>query len=291
MLGRLWRRPRLRPGAVGEIISLPQARVRVFDSGGGSGSGRGAYVVAPDPPNVIEHCLPLLRRLSQGQRVVAFELPGFGYSQPRPRFRFDVASHSEVMYQLFERLGLYETVLDMSCLGGYVGLDFASRHPERVRHLVLQQTPALADAQRWARCADLAGLIRTPWMGQCFICALRRRVVRHWYGAALPARHDDALRQAFTAPALDALDAGGLFMLADAYQALLAQAQPGAVPPQPVTALWGAADPSHAGTPPRSLLHDVPHARWVAFHDCGHFPGLESPERYHAWLACASVNV
>jgi hypothetical protein len=51
----LWRRPRLPAHAVGHIIDLPHTQIRVFDSG--NGSGRGAYVVVPDPPNVIEHCV------------------------------------------------------------------------------------------------------------------------------------------------------------------------------------------------------------------------------------------
>lgn len=285
----LWRRPRLPAHAVGHIIDLPHTQIRVFDSG--NGSGRGAYVVVPDPPNVIEHCLPLIRRVAAGQRVVAFELPGFGYSRPRPGFRFGLASQSATLHQLFDRLGLTETVLDMSCLGAYVGLDFAARHPERVRHLILQQAPALADAQRWARRADLHGLIRTPWVGQCFMCAFRRQATRHWYGAALPAGHDEALHQAFTTPALHAVDAGGLFLLADAYQALLAHPAGASAPPQPVTALWGGADRTHAHTPPKSLLHDVPAARWVAFDDCGHFPGLEAPARFDTLLRAASVRI
>lgn len=284
----LWRRRRLPPDAVGELIDLPTTQLRVVDSGG---DGRGAYVVVPDPPNVIEHCLPLLRRVSAGQRVVALELPGFGFSRPRPGFRFDIASQSAVLHQVYDRLGLTQTVLDMSCLGAYVGLDFAARHPERVRHLLVQQVPSLLDAQRWARRADLHGLIRTPWIGQCFMCAFRRQAARHWYGAALPRPHAAALRHAYTAPALAALDAGGLFLLADAYQALLAHPAGASAPRQPVTALWGGADRTHAGTPPQSLLRDVPDARWVEFEGCGHFPGLESPERYDDLLREASVKV
>ncbi|WP_273222049.1 alpha/beta hydrolase [Pseudomonas sp.] len=278
----LWPRPRLPAHALGEIIDLGQAALRVFDNH--RGSGQGAYVVVPDPPNVIEHCLPLIQRLSAKQRVIAFELPGFGYSRPRRGFRFDTANQSALINILFERLNLSETVLDMSCLGAYIALDFAVRYPARVRHLLIQQAPSLADAQRWARGADFHGVIRTPWLGQCFMCLLRRRVTRHCYGSALPPQHSFTLQTAYESLALDALAHGGQFLLADAYQSLLAQETEAAIPSQPVTIIWGAADGSHICTPPRSLLKGLPAARFFEFDDCGHFPGLEAPARYDSVL-------
>lgn len=44
--------------------------------------------------------------------------------------------------------------------------------------------------------------------------------------------------------------------------------------------LWGAADSSHIQTDKKSFLAYVPHARWIEFEHCGHFPDLENQEEY-----------
>lgn len=103
---------------------------------------------------------------------------------------------------------------------------------------------------------------------------------RHGYESVLPVQRSTALQNADESPALDALTHGGLFLLADAYQSLLAQDTEASIPSQPVTAQWGTADGSHACTPPRSLLKGVPAARFIEFADCrlptaGIFQGSE----------------
>lgn len=268
----------------GEFIRVGNAEIRVLVSSD-PGAGLQTLVVVPDPPNVIEHLLPLIAEFSKHVRVVAFELPGFGYSYPDAGFKFDISSQTTTFEALFRYLNINNAVLDISCLGAYVGINFAHAYPERVHRLMLQQVPNFKEAQIWAQRADLWGLIRTPWIGQLFMRYLHKVVANHWYHSALPATHDEEKYQYFARPAIDALTHGGCFCLADAYQTLLAKSQftlP--VLKQEISIIWGGADKTHALTSRASLLKDLPKACFHEFSNCGHFPSLEAPELYYPFL-------
>jgi pimeloyl-ACP methyl ester carboxylesterase len=285
--GRRRKLQRMRAELPGDFISTAQADIRVLDVRR-LGASAQTLVIVPDPPNVIEHCMPMIDAFSPHVRVVAFELPGFGHSYPNASYRDDIAGQALAFEVLFERLGIRNAVLDMSCLGAYVGLMFARARPERVRHLMLQQVPAFREAQAWARRADLHGIIRTPWLGQLFMRGMARTVTNHWYHSALPPGHDETQHAHYAEPAFRALARGGCFCLGDAYQSLLAEPLLPAGPlMQGATVVWGAADRTHANTSHASLLQDLPGADFIEFPLCGHFPSLEMPERYYPLLQSA----
>ncbi len=64
------------------FVETSAGRVRVHDSG----STKPCVVMAPDGPNTIEHYARLIELLSPALRVVCFDMPGFGYSIPAPRY-------------------------------------------------------------------------------------------------------------------------------------------------------------------------------------------------------------
>jgi len=289
--GRRQRMQRRMAEIGGEFVRVPGAELRVQDIRR-PGASANTLVLVPDPPNLIEHYQPLIDAFAPHLRVVCFELPGFGHSYTEPGFRFDIPGQALALDALFQQLDIREAVLDMSCLGAYIGLALAQARPYRVRHLMLQQVPAFAEAQAWARRADVGGLIRTPWVGQALMRAMYRKVAHHWYHAALPSGHDDATHAHYAQPTLDALQGGACFCLADAYQSLLRQPllQWNGLHAK-TTAVWGGADATHAFTSPQSLRRDLPETAFVEFADCGHFPALEAPERYYPLLhaACAPM--
>jgi len=49
---------------------------------------------------------------------------------------------------------------------------------------------------------------------------------------------------------------------------------------QETIVLWGGADRTHELSDAKSILQEVPHARWIQFPKCGHFPDLENPDAY-----------
>jgi pimeloyl-ACP methyl ester carboxylesterase len=256
-------------------VELDQASIRLRDTGSGSRT----FVVVPDPPNTIEHYDDLIERLRPHGRVVCFEVPGFGLSLPRSiSFGFGATDYVAVIASLIDRLDLRDVTLVMSCIGGYVALIVARERPDRISRVVLSQTPAHRDMLRWARRFDRLGLLGVPVVGQALIWAIQERATRFWYPNALPAGADAA---PFLAPALAAQARGGPYALASGIQAMR-RLDPSLLRgvTQPVTIAWGHADRTHAKSDPRSLLDVVPHARFVSFDRCGHFPDLEDAPRF-----------
>src|SRR6185436_1210592 len=96
------------------------------------GDGSEVVVVAPDPPNTIEHYDDFIARLAPYRRVVCFEPAGFGLSYPRRGFSFTLEDHADVIAGLLDRLALRRATLVMSCFAAYVALAVARRRPERV---------------------------------------------------------------------------------------------------------------------------------------------------------------
>jgi pimeloyl-ACP methyl ester carboxylesterase len=139
-------------------------------------SGRQAHVVEAGAggPLVMMHpggtssllFLPLIERLT-GLRVIAVDRPGFGLSDPidvtRDTFRSDVVTW---MSQVLDALGIQETALLGSSMGGTWSLWYALEHPERVRRLVLAGAVPMAPGARLpASLRLLFGLMITPGVG------------------------------------------------------------------------------------------------------------------------------
>ncbi|HEX8111148.1 MAG TPA: alpha/beta hydrolase [Kofleriaceae bacterium] len=258
-------------------IELEHATVRLRIAG----DGAHPIVIVPDPPNTLEHYDELIDLLLArgGVRVICFEVPGFGLSFPRSlTFSFSAAEYTDVIVELIDRLALRDVTLVISCIGGYVGLMAARLRPDLIGRLVLCQTPAVHHMIAWARRFDKLGLLGLPLVGQAIMWLLKDPATRFWYSAALPIGADVARYQA---PALAAQRIGGPYALASGIQAMRRlDVRELAGVTQPVTLAWGHGDRTHARTDPRSLLAVVPHARFVSFERCGHFPDLEDPQRF-----------
>ena len=100
-----------------------------------------------------------LEALADGHRCVAWDMPGYGASEPLAELSLEAAADAAA--RLIDELGGQAHVVGLS-MGGMVGLQIALRHPGRVRSLALVDTsPAFGldgtdpDAWRAARLAPL----------------------------------------------------------------------------------------------------------------------------------------
>ncbi len=95
----------------------------------------------PTSSHMFRH---LMEHLSGKYRVVAPDYPGFGLSScPSPQaFDYTFDHLAEVMEQFVEGLGLTRYSLYVQDYGGPVGFRLASRRPERVRALLIQNANA-----------------------------------------------------------------------------------------------------------------------------------------------------
>ncbi|TXH06435.1 MAG: alpha/beta hydrolase [Nevskiaceae bacterium] len=240
--------------------------------------GRGPVVLmVPDGPNVIEHHRPVMEALAPHARVICFDMPGFGFSRPLRGYDHGLQAGAETILAVMDALDIREAALHFSCANGFYALAAARLAPQRIRRLLLCQTPSLDSMDAWVQ-RVVPWPVRTPLLGQTLMRATRRRVAHGWYAAALP---DREARAPFRKLADEALAQGGCFCLAGVVQGLSrAQTRELEGVRQPVTLLWGDADTSHRHTRAESLHSLVPQARIEHFAGCGHFPDLERPQRY-----------
>lgn len=75
--------------------------------------------------------------LARKHRVIAFDQPGFGFTERRPGETYDVADWTAHVLGVLDTLGLDRVSLVGNSMGGGIALHVAAEHPERVNRLVL----------------------------------------------------------------------------------------------------------------------------------------------------------
>ena len=114
----------------------PDHRMHYIDEG----EGEPIVFVHGNPAWSFEFRHPV-RELRSEFRCVALDHIGFGLSSRSAR-REDhrPRSHAQRLAALLDHLDLRDITLFMNDWGGPIGLDFARRHPERVKRLVIANT-------------------------------------------------------------------------------------------------------------------------------------------------------
>lgn len=77
------------------------------------------------------------QELAKTHRVVRFDLPGSGLSDPDPTGDYRDARSMEILLALLDRLGIAKAHVVGHSIGGRISWTFAARHPQRVDRLVL----------------------------------------------------------------------------------------------------------------------------------------------------------
>ena len=130
--------------------------------------------VGHGPPIVLLHGNPLSSRvwrnvvpvLADRHRCVAPDLIGMGDSG-KPDLAYRFADHARYLEAFLAALDLREVILVGYDWGGVLAMDWASRHPDRVRGLVLFETflRPLHWSEWTPRGAELFRALRTPGVG------------------------------------------------------------------------------------------------------------------------------
>lgn len=259
------------------LLHTTHGTLRVLDTGAHRDKHAPVILMVPDGPNVIEHHLAVIEKLTPHARVICFDMPGFGYSRPPFSYAHTAQQGAETVLAVMDALGVREASLFFSCANGYYAIRAAKLAPHCIRRLLLCQTPGLQAMHAWTQ-RNVPAAIRTPMVGQILMRGARRKFAHTWYGMAMS---DKPQRAEFRAVSDHTLTHGGCFCLAGIVQGLsrMQEDQLSGVN-TPATLLWGDADRSHKHTRAESLLELLPQADVKHFPDCGHFPDLEQPQRY-----------
>jgi pimeloyl-ACP methyl ester carboxylesterase len=236
----------------------------------------------------------LIPRLADRWRVVAPDLPGFGYSaQPdRTAFRYGFEALSRVVERFTEVVGLSRYALYVFDYGAPVGFRLFVRRPERVTAIISQNGNAYEEGllQAWDP-------IRRYWADpsdanrEALRQILTEEITRYQYEAGVADvslispdawRHDQANldRPGNAEIQLDLfLDYASNVAAYPAWQRALRTHRP------PLLAAWGRNDPFFGPAGAEAFLRDVPLAE-IHLLDTGHF----ALETHHAEIAALMRN-
>lgn len=256
-----------------EIISTDFGEIRLFDSGGNNP----VIINVPDGPNVIEHQINLINKLSKNYRVICFEYPGLGLSYPNSKYDYSFEKGAALLLNVMDILKVEKASLLFSCSNGFYALKAAQRFPERFYHLFLSQTPSMHSMVKWAE-KSIPNSLKYPIIGQLVNAFAEKKLANIWYKYALPKETD---KTDYQNRANDSIRNGGCFCLAGLVQGLsLDKNTDLSVTKTPTTLVWGVNDFTHRKTKSDSIRKHLPKCEIIEFDKCGHFPELEHTTKF-----------
>jgi pimeloyl-ACP methyl ester carboxylesterase len=223
----------------------------------------------------------VLRPLAQrGFRVIAPDLPGYGYSEKPADFEYTINQQALSVIGLMDRLGIRKAVIAGASYGGAVAATMALDYPERVDKLILVGAVTNDEVKKnilmRVTVLPLIGDIATPlFLGSRWILRKRmedmyRRLQRPVNEKMVASRHH-------------------LLETANAHRAMIRTARrwsanrigrEASLIRQPTMLVWGDRD-DHIPLDDAFRLRDVmPKAKLIVFRNCGHLPPAESPEKF-----------
>lgn len=241
--------------------------------------GTGAPIVfAADPPVTLELYDELLEVFSKRFRVIAFELPGMGFSAVRGKFDFSFEPLNDSIAEFLGAVAGRPAILAFSCGAGLGAVDIARRFPQHVSHLVIIQTPSWSEEIKWKSGRDPQNILRRPFLGQLAMLRMKKSRAPMWLSLSMGPTHKKLPQ--FCSCAAETLDRKAGWAMASAFQLYLADDRGDLLPArQPAIAMWGSQDGSHLQTNKSSSAALADKVKIVEFSDLGHFPELEDPVR------------
>ena len=224
---------------------------------------------------------------ARDHRVVAMDLPGFGYSE-LPAEDISIEYYASWSFRLLDELGIDASALVGNSMGGFVAAEMAIRRPERVQRLAV--VSAAVFWQTYRRAQPLVQLAR---LSDAMVAGALIRVtddvatrprLRSWALATAGFRYphliDRELAHEMVRSArrtdgfLPALEALADFPLEQELPKIAC----------PALIVWGAHDTLVPVKDARRMEELIPDSRRVVFERTGHVAMLERPERFNRLL-------
>jgi pimeloyl-ACP methyl ester carboxylesterase len=127
----------------GDIIEVLDTRLHVRDSGPRSAH---AVIMLHGFGSSLHTWEPWALALQSDYRVIRFDLPGSGLSEPDPTGDYTDVRVMALMDVLMNRLGVAQASLIGNSIGGRIAWKFAAMYPQRVTKLVLVSPDGFASA-------------------------------------------------------------------------------------------------------------------------------------------------
>ena len=215
-----------------------------------------------------------------GFRVIAIDLPGYGYSDKPNDGRYTIDAQAHAVVSLMDRLGLEEATIVGASYGGAIAATIALDYPERVSRLVLvgavsSDEPRKKLLLRILR-LPLIGDIATPlFLGSSWVLRKRMEQMYRRIGTAL----DERMLAARHHLLATANTHRAMIRTVRRWNANRIQREAHLIR-QPTLIAWGE-DDTHIPLSEAFRLRDaIPSARLIVFRNCGHLPPTEYPEKF-----------
>jgi pimeloyl-ACP methyl ester carboxylesterase len=262
-------------------LTLHGHRVRYLQAGSG-------------PPLVLIHGItssaecwrPVIEGLARDHTVIAPDLLGHGASA-KPRGDYSLGAYASGVRDLLAVLGHDHVSIVGHSLGGGVAMQFAYQFPERTGRMVLVSSGGLGrEVSIVLRAAALPGAeLVLPF------------IAPRWLGAVLGRAEALGLRLGLrTGPDIAEMVRGFTSLTAAESRAAFLHTLRAVVDPLgqrvsghdrlylaanlPTLVVWGGRDPIIPARHGRAAHEAMPGSRFECFHDAGHFPHLNDPERF-----------
>jgi pimeloyl-ACP methyl ester carboxylesterase len=115
-----------------------------------AGAGGIPLVLLHQTPSSSADFIPLMHELASDRRVIAFDTPGFGMSDPPPA-PLSLPDYAAAFADALDDLALAQVDVLGYHTGAYLAVELALARPDRVRRLILSGIPFRPAAERAAR--------------------------------------------------------------------------------------------------------------------------------------------
>ena len=218
---------------------------------------------------------------SEGFRVVAVDLIGFGYSDKPSWFDYKITSQARMLSRFMDRLGIGRATVVGSSYGGAVALTLALDYAERVEKLVLVDAVINDEATNH----PILKLAKIPGVGELltpFLIDSKVFMKIRMQGTLAPANHhlitkdriESIIRPLHAKDGHNAVLQSGRNWDANRIE------RDAHLINQPTLIIWGEEDtviPIHNG---ETLYNSILNSRLVVLKNCGHVPQEEKPELF-----------
>ena len=223
----------------------------------------------------------VLRPLADaGFRVIAMDLPGYGYSDKPHDGRYTIGAHAHAVVGLMDRLGLEHATIVGASYGAAIAATMALDYPERIERLVLigavsNDAPKNKMLLRIARLPVIGDIVTPLFLGSRWV--LHKRMEQMYRRLGVP--FDEQMFEA----------RHHLLANANTHRAMIRSirrwsanriSRDAHLIRQPTMLLWGEVD-THTPLSDGLRLRDaIPNARLIVFRNCGHLPQAEYPKKF-----------
>jgi pimeloyl-ACP methyl ester carboxylesterase len=240
-------------------------------------------------PLVLVHGIPtssflwrdMIEELSAHGRIIALDLPGFGFSDPPPNGDYTISNYARILESFLEALSIEQATLVCHDYGGPIVLTYALRHPEKYDRLIILDTFLHMDLPPWPLSMKIA---RIRPFGE-IVMRLWGQDIARWgleEGVMDKSRISDGLVQRYYMPDgnPDKLNKSMLGTLRVDYMEDLEFIEKNLKTiERPTLILWGEDDKFLPLSLGDRIHKDIVGSKMEILPNCGHFVPEDQPER------------